>query len=33
MSLRNVPDFMQDIVKGGILVAAVAVDMVSRRRY
>ncbi|HEY2393064.1 MAG TPA: sugar ABC transporter permease [Candidatus Angelobacter sp.] len=32
MSLRNVPDFMQDIVKGGILVAAVAVDMVSRRR-
>jgi D-xylose transport system permease protein len=32
MSLRNVPDFMQDIAKGGILVTAVAVDMISRRR-
>lgn len=32
MSLRNVPDFMQDIAKGGILVTAVAIDMMSRRR-
>jgi D-xylose transport system permease protein len=32
MSLRNVPDFMQDIAKGGILVTAVAFDMISRRR-
>jgi D-xylose transport system permease protein len=32
MSLRNVPDFIQDIVKGGILVAAVGIDVVSRRR-
>jgi len=32
MSLKNVPDFMQDIVKGSILVAAVGVDMLGRRR-
>jgi D-xylose transport system permease protein len=32
MSLRNVPDFIQDIVKGGILVVAVGIDMVSRRK-
>jgi len=32
MSLRNVPDFIQDIVKGAILVAAVALDILSRRR-
>ena len=31
MSLKNVPDFIQDIVKGGILVTAVALDMVGRR--
>ncbi|HYG80475.1 MAG TPA: hypothetical protein VD861_08820, partial [Pyrinomonadaceae bacterium] len=32
MSLKNVPDFMQDIVKGSILVAAVGADMLGRRR-
>jgi D-xylose transport system permease protein len=32
MSLKNVPDFMQDIVKGSILVAAVGVDMLGRRK-
>ncbi|ABF39908.1 xylose ABC transporter membrane protein [Candidatus Koribacter versatilis Ellin345] len=32
MSLKNVPDFTQDIVKGTILVAAVALDMLSRKR-
>lgn len=32
MSLRNVPDSMQDIVKGCILVAAVAIDMMGRKR-
>ena len=32
MSLRNVPDFIQDIVKGGILVAAVALDVLGRQR-
>jgi D-xylose transport system permease protein len=32
MSLKNVPDYIQDIVKGGILVAAVALDMIGRRR-
>jgi D-xylose transport system permease protein len=31
MSLLNVRDFMQDIVKGSILVAAVGLDMVGRR--
>jgi D-xylose transport system permease protein len=31
MSLKNVPDFIQDIVKGGILVSAVALDAVGRR--
>lgn len=32
MSLKNVPDFIQDIVKGGILVAAVALDVLGRQR-
>ena len=32
MSLLNVRDFMQDIVKGSILVAAVGLDMVGRRQ-
>jgi D-xylose transport system permease protein len=32
MSLKNVPDFIQDIVKGGILVSAVGLDMIGRRR-
>ena len=32
MSLLNVKDFMQDIIKGSILVAAVGLDMVGRRR-
>lgn len=32
MSLRNIPDYIQDIVKGGILVVAVALDMLARRR-
>jgi D-xylose transport system permease protein len=32
MSLENVPDFMQDIVKGAILVAAVGLDMIGRKR-
>jgi D-xylose transport system permease protein len=32
MSLKNVPDFIQDIVKGGILVLAVALDMLGRKR-
>ncbi len=32
MSLKNVPDFIQDIVKGGVLVAAVGLDMIGRRR-
>jgi D-xylose transport system permease protein len=31
MSLLNVRDFMQDIVKGSILVAAVGLDMVGRK--
>ena len=31
MSLLNVRDFMQELIKGTILVAAVAVDMVSRK--
>lgn len=32
MSLKNVPDFIQDIVKGSILVAAVGLDILGRRR-
>jgi len=32
MSLLNVRDFLQDIVKGGILVAAVGLDMAGRRQ-
>lgn len=32
MSLINVRDFMQDIIKGGILVAAVGLDMAGRRQ-
>ncbi|MGH9822702.1 MAG: sugar ABC transporter permease [Blastocatellia bacterium] len=32
MSLLNVRDYMQDIIKGSILVAAVGLDMVGRRR-
>src|SRR5690606_7193246 len=31
MSLLNVRDFMQDIVKGSILVAAVGLDMIGRK--
>jgi D-xylose transport system permease protein len=32
MSLRNVPDFIQDIVKGAILVAAVGLDVIVRQK-
>lgn len=32
MSLLNVKDFMQDIIKGSILVAAVGLDMLGRRQ-
>jgi D-xylose transport system permease protein len=32
MSLKNVPDFVQDIIKGGILVTAVGLDVVGKRR-
>jgi D-xylose transport system permease protein len=32
MSLKNIPDFTQDIVKGCILVVAVGLDMIGRRR-
>ena len=32
MSLKNVADYIQDIVKGGILVLAVALDMLGRKR-
>jgi len=31
MSLLNVRDFMQELIKGTILVAAVAVDMIGRK--
>ncbi|MFV0389669.1 MAG: sugar ABC transporter permease [Pyrinomonadaceae bacterium] len=31
MSLLNLPDFMQEIIKGTILVAAVGLDMVGRK--
>ena len=32
MSLKNVPDFVQDVIKGGILVVAVGFDVMSKRR-
>jgi D-xylose transport system permease protein len=32
MSLNNVQDYIQDIIKGVILVAAVGVDMIGRKR-
>jgi len=32
MSLKNVPDFVQSIVKGGILVLAVGLDALARQR-
>ena len=32
MSLKNVPDFVQDVIKGGILVAAVGFDVMGKRR-
>jgi D-xylose transport system permease protein len=32
MSLKDVPDFVQNIVKGGILVMAVGLDALARRR-
>lgn len=32
MSLKNVPDFTQDIVRGTILVTAVGLDMLGRKR-
>lgn len=32
MSLKNVPDFIQDIIRGTILVAAVGLDMLGRKR-
>lgn len=32
MSLKNVENYIQDIVKGTILVAAVGLDMLGRRR-
>ena len=32
MSLKNVENYIQDIVKGVILVAAVGLDMIGRRR-
>jgi D-xylose transport system permease protein len=32
MSLLNVSDFMQDIIKGSILVAAVGLDMLGRKQ-
>jgi D-xylose transport system permease protein len=31
MSLQNVPDFIQDVVKGAVLVTAVGLDMLGRR--
>ncbi len=31
MSLLNVRDFMQELIKGGILVAAVGLDMIGRK--
>ena len=32
MSLLNVKDFLQDIIKGAILVAAVGIDMAGRKQ-
>ena len=32
MSLQNVQDYLQDIIKGSVLVLAVAIDMMGRRR-
>ena len=32
MSLQNVPDFIQDIVKGVVLVSAVGLDVIGRQR-
>ena len=32
MSLKNVENYIQDIVKGFILVAAVGLDMIGRRK-
>ncbi|HSO73595.1 MAG TPA: sugar ABC transporter permease [Blastocatellia bacterium] len=32
MSLKNLPDFTQDIIKGAILVGAVGLDMLGRRK-
>jgi len=32
MSLKNVPDFVQDIIKGGILVTAVGLDVIGKKR-
>ncbi len=32
MSLLNVKDFMQDIIKGSILVAAVGLDMIGGKK-
>jgi D-xylose transport system permease protein len=32
MSLRNVPDFVQDVIKGSILVVAVGFDVMGKRR-
>ncbi len=32
MSLDNYKDYTQDIIKGGILVAPVGLDMLGRRR-
>ena len=32
MSLLNVRDFMQDIIKGGILVTAVGLDVAGRKQ-
>jgi D-xylose transport system permease protein len=32
MSLKNVADYIQDIVKGGVLIIAVALDMLGRKR-
>jgi ABC-type xylose transport system permease subunit len=31
MSLLNVKDYLQDIIKGSILVAAVGLDMMGRK--
>ncbi len=32
MSLLNLPDFMQELIKGSILVAAVGIDMIGRNK-